>query len=275
MEKNNLFDQSLGLKKVVLSEICSLVFQPVKDIVNKQQEKYISKLQDKKTPQSDQKKESLKQKEPIFKGYFGKYLSDKDIARDVQKSFIRKQLISEEQVDLFNTLSVEYRNLKQLVLQKDLRIVQSQEQRVEFDRNLINLAIQSQDFGSVETDANQNIMCREKMYLRLQRQSKSNSFILEPKARLGNTLGADSKVLGINESSKRRFSLVPYDQYRNSLIQVGRESNNMSETSQRRSRLFESFNGQIRADDPSFKELNINTEKLLDFFSMNASANGD
>ena len=113
------------------------------------------------------------------------------------------------------------------------------------------------------------------MCLRLQRQSKSNSFILPAKSRLGNTLGADSKVLSTNDSSKRRFSLVPYDQYRNSLIQVGRESNNMSETSQRRSRLFESFNGQLRADDPNVKELDVNTEKLLDFFSFNASANGD
>lgn len=70
---------------------------------------------------------------------------------------------------------------------------------------------------------------------------------------------------------------MPYDQYRNSLIQVGRESNNMSESSQRRSNLFESFNGglQLNANDPSVKELKgkVDTEKMLDFFSLGATSN--
>lgn len=36
------------------------------------------------------KDDENQQKKPIFQGYFGKYLSDKDIARVVQKSFVRK-----------------------------------------------------------------------------------------------------------------------------------------------------------------------------------------
>ena len=70
---------------------------------------------------------------------------------------------------LFNTLSIEYRNLKQQVMQKDVRIIQVQTYKVEFDRDLINLAIEPQNFGSIETDANQNLMCQQKMNLRLER----------------------------------------------------------------------------------------------------------
>jgi len=151
--------------------------------------------------------------------------------------------------------------MKQLVLQKDMKIVQVQTSRVEFDRDMLNLAVEPQDFGTIETDAIQNIMCREKMSLRLQKQSKSGSFICEP--------GALSRMndLSTDGSSNRghRFSLVPYDQYRNSLIQVGRESKNMSVSSQRRSQLYETFN-QINAED--VKDLNVHTEKLLDFFSL-------
>lgn len=233
---------------------------------------------------ADQKKDEDSQKKPIFQGYFGKYLADKDIARVVQKSFIRKQLISEAQVRLFNTLSVEYRNLKHQVLKKDLRIIQVQKYRVEFDRDMINLAIEPQEFASIETDANQNIMCREKMTLRLEKQSKSNSFIFEGSSAAFQAFNMQKKPrkLSVNEGSKRggtigghRFSLVPYDQYRNSLIQVGRESNNMSEQSQRRSNLFESFNGQLKPNDPSLKDLNVHKEKMVDFFSLNASEKGD
>lgn len=84
---------------------------------------------------------------------------------------------------------------------------------------------------------------------------------------------SDSKQIG--GGGGQRFSLIPYDRYRNSLIQVGRESNNMSELSQRRSNLFESFNGQLKADDPSIKDLNVNKEKMVDFFSLNGSEKGN
>jgi len=35
MDKSKFFEQSQGLKKAVLSEVCTIVFQPIKDIVNK------------------------------------------------------------------------------------------------------------------------------------------------------------------------------------------------------------------------------------------------
>lgn len=43
--------------------------------------------------------------------------------------------------------------MKQLVLQKDMKIVQVQTSRVEFDRDMLNLAVEPQDFGTIETDA--------------------------------------------------------------------------------------------------------------------------
>jgi len=35
MDKSKFFEQSQGLKKAMLSEVCTIVFQPIKDIVNK------------------------------------------------------------------------------------------------------------------------------------------------------------------------------------------------------------------------------------------------
>lgn len=64
---------------------------------------------------------------------------------------------------------MEYRTLKHQVMQKDLRIIHAQKYKLEFDRDLINLAIEPQEFGTIETDANQNIMCRDKMTLRLEK----------------------------------------------------------------------------------------------------------
>ena len=78
----------MGLKKTILSDVSVIALQPIKDIVNKQQEKYIKKIRD--TEGQEPKKQDKQTKNPIFQGYFGKYLADKDIARVVQKSFIKK-----------------------------------------------------------------------------------------------------------------------------------------------------------------------------------------
>lgn len=35
MDASGFFEQSLGFKKAILSEVCTIAFQPIKDIVNK------------------------------------------------------------------------------------------------------------------------------------------------------------------------------------------------------------------------------------------------
>ena len=62
-----------------------------------------------------------------------------------------------------------------------------------------------------------------------------------------------------------RFSLVPYDDYRNSLISVHRSTNLVSRDSLRRSNLFEQM-PKMQAEDPSLKNLSVNKSKMLDFF---------
>jgi len=44
MDKSLFFEQSLGLKKQMMSEICSVVFQPIKSNINNTQAKYLRKL---------------------------------------------------------------------------------------------------------------------------------------------------------------------------------------------------------------------------------------
>ena len=65
-----------------------------------------------------------------------------------------------------------------------------------------------------------------------------------------------------------RYSLVPYDNYRNSLISVERASNSMSRDSLRKSSLYESFSSKNAHDDPIIKDLNVNTGKMLSFFDV-------
>ena len=68
-----------------------------------------------------------------------------------------------------------------------------------------------------------------------------------------------------NYDKIERYSLVPYDNYRNSLITVTRTSQMTDRDSLRRSKLFECFS-QNNTNPEEFKDLNVNTEKMLDFF---------
>jgi hypothetical protein len=65
-----------------------------------------------------------------------------------------------------------------------------------------------------------------------------------------------------------RYSLVPYDNYRSSLISAGRASNSMSRESLIRSSLYESFSSKKTHDDPIIKDLNVDTGKMLNFFDV-------
>ena len=60
---------------------------------------------------------------------------------------------------------------------------------------------------------------------------------------------------------------MPYDNYRNSLITVTRTSQITNRDSLRRSKLFESFS-QNNTNPEEFKDLNVNTIKMLDFFGV-------
>ena len=71
-----------------------------------------------------------------------------------------------------------------------------------------------------------------------------------------------------SEYYERRYSLVPYDNYRSSLISVERASNSMSRDSLRRSSLYESFSSKKTHEDPNIKDLNVDTSKMLNFFDV-------
>lgn len=76
------------LKKRVLAEICSVSFHPIKEKIQQVQAKYDRKLsekQEKKAMDKDEvgSPEKASAKQPIYQHYFGKYLIDKNIARDV------------------------------------------------------------------------------------------------------------------------------------------------------------------------------------------------
>ena len=60
---------------------------------------------------------------------------------------------------------------------------------------------------------------------------------------------------------------MPYDNYRNSLITVTRTSQITNRDSLRRSKLFESFS-QNNTIPEEFKDLNVNTIKMLEFFGV-------
>ena len=116
-----LFEQQLPLKKAVLREICANALRPTKIKVNRLNDKYIQKMKDK-GKDVDEMEQKYKDKKPIFLGYFGKYLEDKCIARYVQKDILKNQLIQQEQIDLYNGLSLQYRNLKHEVIKSDANI---------------------------------------------------------------------------------------------------------------------------------------------------------
>jgi len=114
-------------------------------------------------------KQENKDKEPIFRGYLGKYMNDKGIIRYVQKHIFKKGIISPEEINLFNTLSMEYKILKNQVQYKDSLIMKTKKVNIEFSRDVINLCIEPCDYGTIETDAKQNIQCRNRITHRDQR----------------------------------------------------------------------------------------------------------
>ena len=57
----------------------------------------------------------------------------------------------------------------------------------------------------------------------------------------------------LSEARRERYSLVPYDNYRSSLISVSRESNTMSRDSIRKSSLYESFSSKKTHEDPQYQ----------------------
>ena len=102
-------------------------------------------------------KQENKDKEPIFRGYLGKYMNDKGIIRYVQKHIFKNGIISPEEINLFNTLSMEYKILKNQVRQKDGLIMKTKKVNIEFSRDFLNLCIEPCDYGTIETDAKQNV----------------------------------------------------------------------------------------------------------------------
>ena len=169
MDKSQFFEQSLGLKKQMLSEICSVVFQPIKSHIKNTQAKYLRKLQAKGGDIKDAEKQENKEKEPIFRGYLGKYMADKGIIRYVQKYIFKNGIISSEEINLFNSLSMEYKILKNQVQHKDSLIMKTKQVNTEFSRDFLNLCIEPCDYASAETDAKQNIQCRNRITIRDQR----------------------------------------------------------------------------------------------------------
>lgn len=122
---------------------------------------------------------------------------------------------------------------------------------------MLNLCLEPLDFETIETDAKQSIKCRQRATLN---EDSSNPF----KNRSENP----EAPFRYNSQQYERYSLVPYDNYRSSIISVERASNSMSRESLRRSSLYESFSSKNAYDDPIIKDLTGNAEKMLSFFDM-------
>ena len=149
MELAGFFEQQQSLKKKLLSEVCTLAFASIKDRVNMLQEKYTKKLTEK---QVDNK--PTEQKAAIYDLYFGKYLQDKGIARDVQKHIARNKVILDAEIHLFNALSLEYRNLKQQVKALDDKIEAQSKIKMNEQAAIDTQALCHEvfDYGTIETD---------------------------------------------------------------------------------------------------------------------------
>jgi hypothetical protein len=80
-------------------------------------------------------------------------MSDKGINRYVQKHIFKNGIISPEEMNLFNTLSMEYKTHKYLVSKKDSLIIKTKKVNIEFSRDFLNLCIEPCDYGTIETDA--------------------------------------------------------------------------------------------------------------------------
>jgi hypothetical protein len=89
----------------------------------------------------------------------------------------------------------------------------------------------------------------------------------------GSLIDTDLPIRSLSHPVER-YSLVLYDIYRSSLINVERASNSVSENSIRKSCLYESFSSKKTHEDPIIKDLNVDTCKMLNFFDL-PPADGD
>ena len=75
------------------------------------QEKYIQKLSDKGGNVEDQEAEN-KDKVAIFKGPLGELMSEKKIARYVQKHIVKHNVVTTDEIFNYNTMMIELSNIK-------------------------------------------------------------------------------------------------------------------------------------------------------------------
>lgn len=124
---------------------------------------------------------------------------------------------------------------------------------------MINLCLEPFDFKTVENDSKRSLQCRHRMTLK-NLKNPNGPFKQANRQRDLDFL----TILKIPE----RFSLVPYDNYRHSLIQVHRNSNLFSNETARRSILYEKFSSRQKESfaDPSMAKLTVNKDKMLNFF---------
>lgn len=90
-----------------MQDACKRVLQPIKKKVMEKQEKFVSKLAAK-GGSLEEKQEESKGKEAIYQGHFAKFLEENQVARYVQKHIFKHSVVTQDEVALFNSISLEF-----------------------------------------------------------------------------------------------------------------------------------------------------------------------
>jgi hypothetical protein len=85
----------------------------------------------------------------------------------VQKHIFKHNLVSQEEVSLFNSISLEYKSIKSQMQKID---AQKRQKRC-LNKEILNLCLEPLDFGTIETDAKQSIKCRQRATVNEQSQN--------------------------------------------------------------------------------------------------------
>jgi hypothetical protein len=80
-------------------------------------------------------------------------MSEKKIARYVQKHIVKHNVVTTDEIFNYNTMMIELSNIKKQILLKDNQISQPKKGQISFQKDILNLCIEPFDFGTIETDA--------------------------------------------------------------------------------------------------------------------------